>query len=198
MGPDSASSADALICTLGITCNVQLSGYGMVSSNAIIALEAGECGQAGVTAVLSGRLGSDRVGDGTEVVYDLGAPEFYQPGPFYRLCWANDPASLTSYASFVVELAQDGELQGPDAALLRCVVGLLCSLELTGYKLGSNSRLAILASGECGAETAVLATWAESGDQLQVSPNDVVSDAQHNYVFGTPVSRNVGNFYQVC
>ena len=51
-GPD---TGDLLLCTLGLACDVEVTGYGLDTMNGIVLLSAGECGgsEESVTALIA-------------------------------------------------------------------------------------------------------------------------------------------------
>ena len=112
-----------LSCTLGLRCSINLTGYRMEPTNAIVAISSGDCGDADAVVANEtwGIEYANRThGNGSNASYALGTPLVGVAGAFYRLCWGHDPAVL---ADFNVEIDASAELAGPGMQfLLRLIV----------------------------------------------------------------------------
>jgi hypothetical protein len=146
-GPDVADFA----CTLGEPCHFVVTGHDLHTTNRIIVLSTGNCGDS-APAVASTTWGSTfghamiETTDGiASATYDLGTPVVGVPGDTFKLCWAHDPSALSD---FNVEIDADAELIGPNVGdLLECTLGQKCTVSLTGHKLrDSNGIVAIPAA----------------------------------------------------
>ena len=96
-------------CTFGLSCVLQLIGLQLQTTNKMIVLSAGSCGDNGPTlSSVTGMLNAISVTDQSPYdSYDLGTPLAGQPRTDYQLCWASAPAD------------------GAGAAFYRVPVGLL-------------------------------------------------------------------------
>jgi hypothetical protein len=90
-----------------------------------------------------------------EIEFNLGMPLSGAAGDSYRMCWGPSPSVE---ADFKVDVDGNTELVGPDApgSYLKCTLGVPCVVQVTGYKLASTNRIAVLASGDCGSNNPAL------------------------------------------
>jgi hypothetical protein len=146
-----------LACTMGLECIVTITGYGLADTNKLAATSGGCGAGATVDADTWDVIAPTTVAsDGSEAVFNFGVPTVGSPGSFYYLCWGHNPGAL---GDLLVELDDSGELTGPELNEFRCILGLPCSLTLSGYELSSSSSIVVLSEGSCGGSDAVKAVW---------------------------------------
>ena len=81
-----------LACTLGLQCDVSLDGHGLETTNKIVAISSGECGDASPTVdtqtwgeenpLEEGGVAEDKA----SAAFTLGLPVLGTPGDHYKLC----------------------------------------------------------------------------------------------------------------
>jgi hypothetical protein len=100
---------DIFECTLGLPCQVQVSGYGLEASNAIVAISDGTCGtDSMVLASWQGESGRTPVAADDSLLkeFGFGTALVGTSGSFYKLCWSHEPSSLLSY-NVAIDLSAD-------------------------------------------------------------------------------------------
>jgi hypothetical protein len=189
-------------CMLGYPCAPVITGYGLATTNGMVVISHGECGENTATIanetfvgmVNTTGVGNGPDGNGTNSTYNFSTPIAGVAGFFYKLCWAHDPRSL---ADFKVEVDGFGELFGPYATDLECTLGQRCTLVLEGYGMADTNQLVVLTNSSCGAADAAVSneTWSN------VTANCigfVCETSNSSYDFGTPLVGTPGSFYRLC
>jgi hypothetical protein len=189
-------------CTLGLPCQLSLSGYRLNATNKLVAISQGRCGDATATfanetwgIANATNVSRDVVGNST---YDFGIPLVGLAGSFYRLCWGHDPQSIED---FIVELEPDVELVGPFGREFECTLGVACSVFVEGYRLAPSNGLVLVWNSSCGDANAIVAndTWErESPRCSRGSPACFAPLPNTSYDFGTPVIGYPGDQYRLC
>ena len=162
-GPDVADFA----CTLGEPCQFQVTGHDLHTTNRIIVITSGNCGDSEPVVASQtwgsafGHAMSETIDGIASATYSLGTPVVGVPGDTYKLCWAHDPSVLSD---FNVMIDSDAELIGPNVGdLLECTLGQQCAVSISGYNLADSNAIVAISSGACGDADAVVATntWTE-------------------------------------
>lgn len=187
----------AMSCTFGLPCELQLVGHGLASTNRLIVLSNGQCGDnAPTSAVVTGMLASISVdASSSGERYDLNTPLAGQPRADYKVCWAHSPSNVAGAAVYSVPVGLL-TLNGPVQNSQLCSLGVDCVITLTGVGLAaSNQILLIDDSSSCGDESPTLATF--SGLSNPTSPE--ASDFGE-YRLGIPrtTPEGPGSGYKVC
>lgn len=183
-------------CTLGLSCVLQLSGLQLASSNMMIVLATGECGDNGPTlSSVTGMLNSMQVTNQAPYdSYDLNIPTAGQPRTDYKLCWSSAPAQGAGAAFYRVPVGLL-TLNGPVQVSQQCTMSLPCEITLTGVGLASSNQLLLIdADGACGQTTPVTATF--DGLTNPVSPTSNV--AVYQLGIARTTSDGPGSGYRVC
>jgi hypothetical protein len=95
-GPHVAT--DLLECTLGVWCNVSISGHELNASNELLLVEGKD--RCGMSVVHNGSAanwtGITNPQTNANDTYRFGRPTIGVPGT-YLICWAHDPANLGAF-----------------------------------------------------------------------------------------------------
>jgi hypothetical protein len=109
------------ICSLGTKCRIELTGWGLDTSNHLSLVSGGKCGEAyeygAPGTILPASLGYsslDMNDEGSEATYELGTALGYV-GDFYKLCWSWEPQTFfpLNLPDYNVEVDDDFELVFP-------------------------------------------------------------------------------------
>ncbi|CAK9061613.1 unnamed protein product [Durusdinium trenchii] len=184
-------------CTLGLSCIVELIGLQMESTNKMIVLSAGECGDNGPTlSSVTGMLNSITVtGQSPYNSYDLNTPLAGQPSTDYKLCWSSAPADGAGAAFYRVPVGLL-TLNGPVQVSQACTMSLACQITLTGVGLAASNQLLLIHSeSSCGDVSATTATF--DGLTNPVSPT-TGNVAVYDLGIARTTSDGPGSGYTVC
>merc|ERR1719201_2184650 len=141
-----------LDCTLGLVCSAVLSGYRGRSTNSLVIISNGTCGDADAKVANEtwGPANATTLtynGNDSNSTFDFGMPLVGLAGPSYRACWAHDPVGLKDYR---VEIDGNAELVGTFVREFECTLGLPCTVLLSGYRMSSWNRMVAVSQGACG------------------------------------------------
>ncbi|CAJ1390877.1 unnamed protein product [Effrenium voratum] len=184
-------------CTFGLSCVLELIGLELQSSNKMIVLSAGSCGDNGPTlASVTGMLNAINVDAQMPYnTYDLGTPSAGQPRTDYLLCWSSAPADGAGAAFYKVPVGYL-TLNGPVQVSQHCIMGTQCSITLTGVGLAAFNQILIIdAAGSCGSTTPSTAVF--DGLTNPVSP-DSGNVALYNLGIARTTSDGPGSGYIAC
>lgn len=183
-------------CTFGLSCVLQLIGLQLQTTNKMIVLSAGSCGDNGPTlSSVTGMLNAISVTDQSPYdSYDLGTPLAGQPRTDYQLCWASAPADGAGAAFYRVPVGLL-TLNGPVQVSQICTMSLQCVITLTGVGLAaSNQILLIDGDGSCGSSSPMTATF----DGLTNPSGPSADVAVYNLGIARTTSDGPGSGYKVC
>jgi hypothetical protein len=205
-------------CTLGVNCEIVLEGHGLESTNAVVVLSEGTCGDtnAVVDWVATQTWTAVRADTDDFFTYDLGKPVFGLAGGGYKLCWGSNPQAvdpisrdtpavgpehqqvLMNLADFNVEIDPDFGLVGPYRGEFECDLGAVCRVTISGWGMEENNKLVMVTGGFCGdqfgygqANTLAPASLGYAAETLSDTGDEAA------YRLGTALSA-VGNFYKLC
>lgn len=184
-------------CTFGLSCVLQLVGFQLESTNKMIVLSAGECGDNAPTlSSVTGMLNAITVTSQSPYdSYDLGTPLAGQPRTDYKLCWSSAAADGAG-ASFYRVPTGLLTLNGPVQVSQLCTMSLDCVITLTGVGLQSSNQLLLIdADGSCGDTTPLTATFDGLTNPSSPSSGDV---AVYNLGIARTTSDGPGSGYKVC
>jgi hypothetical protein len=205
-GPETAASLGAHWgCTMGLACEVPLSGQGLNATNAIIAITSGNCGDDAPTIADATWTPTSRTADvsGQTFSFSLGTPTVGLPGDHFKLCWAANPQKLND---FRVELDDVFSLVGPYTNDYTCSLGTNCQLRLSGWGLSQPNELVVILGGECGDAYSFYGGGVSPSGYAQTS-DDITTRANGSAVavyglgtpFGVPSSLlQEGQAYKLC
>lgn len=148
LGPDWGQSFS---CTLGLPCEISLTGTGLNGNNSIVLIAAADvCGDG--AAEISVAYPPNAQHNATPVppnlLYGLGTELGAPPGE-YKMCWAWD-AIIFSVAEHRIQVGTL-TLLGPEYSLHKCVFTEPCVISLPGQGLSINNGVVIVSVGEvCG------------------------------------------------
>ena len=205
VGPDPSNYH----CTLGLPCNVLLTGHGLHISNALMVIDSSErCGSPSALPLLQhkGLIWPQR-GRGIVGNFHAGLTISGPVGAVGRLCWA---VGWSHPEDFAIDIGTF-EMLGPHQDQnFTCTFGIPCSLPLLGHGLSHSSEVWII-----GGERLVAATWeaaaldrscaaATASDAASIDgftnplmPQQV-SDLQAAYDPGVARAGQVGPFFRIC
>eukprot|EP00929_Paragymnodinium_shiwhaense_P082593 TRINITY_DN4359_c0_g1_i1.p1 TRINITY_DN4359_c0_g1~~TRINITY_DN4359_c0_g1_i1.p1 ORF type:complete len:1519 (-),score=257.83 TRINITY_DN4359_c0_g1_i1:120-4676(-) len=142
-GPD---QVDRLYCTLSVPCNIQLTGIGLEASNQLQIIKMpGQCGDPDVGQYVEaweGITNPSRPVSGDVSYYEMGTAATGVPSDNYWLCWGHAPTTAEEHRVPLAKL----RLSGPDVltAYKECILGMECSLTLTGLGMESTNHIAVI------------------------------------------------------
>jgi hypothetical protein len=163
-----------LACTLGVQCDIDVSGFGVGTANALVVISSGSCGGNDMVVANNTWTVAPALSlSGMTASFTFGTPVEGLPGNFYKLCWAANPRSACPLDAaidgdmdaidaclplFNIELDGDAELAGPDVmSQAPCTMGLDCIINVTGYNIGPGSSVIVIPSNEsCGDPNVVM------------------------------------------
>jgi hypothetical protein len=202
------NTGDLLDCTLGLPCEVTVTGYRLEPTSGIVAVSEGLCGSEDalvsnstwdITNPVEGSTTSAVGDDGVEVwtqTFDVGVPLVGTPGEFYRLCWGFDPEDATEHRTEIDAVAS---LLGPDMdQTMNCTLGFICRVNVTGFGLGATNQIVLISSGLCGGTGDDAPVVAEEVGGI-ISPT-FESDSIQYYTFNEEAGPTfgVGDYYTLC
>jgi hypothetical protein len=189
---------DALVCTLGVPCSVNVSGRGMLQGDQAIVVN-GSCGERVINATIPTLYSKSTTGlssSGDFARHVLGTAIEGTPHTRYRLCFAS---GLTDSA-FLVPLGRV-ELHGPFIQTSYCTLGITCTVAITGIGLTSGNKMMVVEGG-CNTTVSTAANLSEALYLTWTNPSSSVSgyalSANQTYAFGTPAVGVPGVQYSVC
>ena len=119
-----------------------------------------------------------------------GTPVLGVAGSFYQLCWAHEYSS--DLGDFKVQIDDAAELRGPYVANYSCIMGLSCTLIITGFGMEPTNEI-VAVNGSCGNSTEVAnLTWTRTNGFVNSNGTNAT------YTFGSPVFGEPGDHYHLC
>ena len=183
-------------CTFGVSCVIALIGLDLTSTNKVVVLSAGNCGDNGPTlASITGMLSTISVQPQSPYdTYDLNTPLSGQPRTDYTLCWSHDPGD--GGASFYKVPLGYLTVNGPVQVAQHCILGTSCDITLTGVGLADTNQILIIdADSSCGNSDPTVAVF--DGLVNPASPQSG-NPALYNLGIARTTSDGPGSGYTVC
>lgn len=183
-------------CTFGLSCVVSIIGLDLASTNKIIVLSAGNCGDNAPTlASITGMLST--IGVETQspyVSYDLNTPLSGQPRSDYTLCWSHSPGdgAASLYKAPIGYLTVNGPVQ----VAQHCILGTDCDITLSGVGLVATNQLLIIdADSSCGDSSPTIAVF--DGLTNPASP-ETGNPSLYKLGIARTTSDGPGSGYTIC
>jgi hypothetical protein len=205
-------------CTLGVDCQIQLEGHGLESTNAVVILSEGSCGNSSATVdwVATQTWTAVQANASDFFSYDMGKPIYGQAGGGYKLCWASNPRAVNatvketpavgpahqlvnfSLEDFNVEIDPDFGLVGPYRGEFECDLGAMCRVTISGFGLVAQNKLVMVTGGECGDDFGYGQPNSLAPASLGYAAETLSDDGDEAaFRLGTALSA-VGDFYKLC
>jgi hypothetical protein len=200
-----------------VDCTIQLAGHGLESTNAVVILSNGSCGNANATVdwVATQTWTAVRANQSDFFEYIMGRPVFGLAGGFYKLCWGSNPRELNytnksepavgpahlpvqmNLADFNVEIDPDFGLVGPYRGEFDCELGAQCRVTVGGWGITELNKLVIVTGGFCGDQFGYGQPGTLAPASLGNAAESINADGEATYSLGTALSA-VGSFYKLC
>merc|ERR1719387_2253781 len=137
-----ANAADPIQCTLGLACNLAVTGAGLTSESKVAVVN-GACGSGTVAAILlTTDTGTTATYTGIITAASLGS---------HTLCWGHSPGDSTAASDFTLTVTT-AEIFGPAISAFDCTLTKACTFVISGTHLAATNKIAIV-DGECGSAT---------------------------------------------
>ena len=183
-------------CTFGVSCVIELIGLNLESTNKVVVLSAGSCGDNGPTlASITGMLSVISVdAQSPYATYDLNVPLSGQPRTDYTLCWSHAPGD--GGASFYKVPIGSLTVNGPVQVAQHCILGTQCDITLAGVGLADTNQVLIIDSdSSCGDSSPNVAVFDGLVNPASPEPGN---PALYKLGIARTTSDGPGSGYTIC